>query len=257
MNWLILGTALFAGVILLLRWFIGAEPKIIFRMLKWTGLMLAVLFAVMLLLSGRLAWLWVALVGLLPWVSRLRMLGRFMRAARGPSKGRQSEVKTKFVIMRLDHDTGDMDGEVVLGPFTGQFLSNLSRDDVISMWRSAASDPQSASVLEAYLDRVHGDDWDRSRAGPTGEGSTSRGSTSGGSSGWGSRRSQAGPKGQGGGSMSVDEAYRILGLDTSATEAEIKRCHKDLMKKNHPDHGGSDYLASKINEAKELLLKMT
>ena len=250
MNWLILGTALFAGVILLLRWFIGAEPKIIFRMLKWTGLVLAVLFAVMLLLSGRLAWLWVALVGLLPWVSRLRMLGRFMRAARGPSKGRQSEVKTKFVIMRLDHDTGDMDGEVVLGPFTGQFLSNLSRDDVISMWRSAASDPQSASVLEAYLDRVHG-----SRAGPTGEGPTSGRSTSGGSSGWGSRRSQSGPKSQGGGSMGVDEAYRILGLDTSATEAEIKRCHKDLMKKNHPDHGGSDYLASKINEAKELLLK--
>jgi len=257
MNWLILGAALFTGVILVLRWLIGTEPKTILRMLKWTGLTVAVLFAVILLLSGRLAWLWVALVGFLPWVSRLRMLGRFMKASRGPSKGRQSEVKTRFVIMRLDHDTGDMDGEVLEGPFAGQFLSNLSRDDAILMWRSAASDPQSASVLEAYLDRVYGDDWDRSGAGPRGGASTSGRETGGGSSGWGSRRSQAGPRGQEGGPMNVDEAYRILGLDTSATEAEIKRCHKELMKKIHPDHGGSDYLASKINQAKELLLKTT
>jgi hypothetical protein len=255
MNWLILGAALFAGVVLVLRWFIGAEPKTILRMLKWTGLALAVLFAVMLLVSGRLAWLWVALVGLLPWISRLRMLGRFMKAARGPSKGRQSEVKTQFVLMRLDHDTGDMDGEVLQGPFAGQNLSNLSRDDVISLCRSAASDPQSVSVLEAYLDRVHGDDWDQGGAGSTGEGSAGGGSAGGRSSGWGSRQSQGGPRGQEGGPMGIDEAYSILGLDASATEAEIKRCHKELMKKVHPDHGGSDYLASKINEAKELLLK--
>lgn len=234
MTWLVLGSALLVGVVLVLRWFVGADPKTVLRLLKWTGLVLAVLFGLLLLVSGRLAWLWVALVGLLPWVSRLRALGRFARAARGPSGGQQSEVRTRFVLMRLDHDTGDMDGEVLQGPFAGRRLSELAMDEVVSLWRAAASDPQSVSVLEAYLDRVHGDGWDHGRAA--------------GSKDQASRQS---------GSMSVEEAYSVLGLDASATEAEIKRSHKELMKKVHPDHGGSDYLASKINEAKELLLKYT
>ena len=238
MTWLVLGVALLVGAILVLRWFVGADPKVILRVLKWTGLALAVLFGVLLLVSGRLAWLWVALVGLLPWVSRLRMLGRLAKAARGPSGGQQSEVRTRFVLMRLDHDTGDMDGEVLQGPFAGRNLSELTRDEVISLWRAAASDPQSVSVLEAYLDRVHGDAWDRGDAG--------------------ARDKRSRDKGSGrDGSMSVEEAYNILGLDTDATESEIKRSHKELMKKVHPDHGGSDYLASKINEARELLLKYT
>jgi hypothetical protein len=237
-TWLVLGAALLVGAILVMRWFVGADPKTILRVLKWVGLALAIMFGVLMLVSGRLAWLWVALVGLMPWVSRLRMLGRLAKAARGPSGGQQSEVRTRFVLMRLDHDTGDMDGEVLQGPFAGRNLSELTRDDVVSLWRDAASDPQSVSVLEAYLDRVHGDAWDRGGARPRGSGGQDK------------RPGQ-------GGAMTMEEAYNILGLDTDATEAEIKRSHKELMKKVHPDHGGSDYLASKINEAKELLLKFT
>jgi hypothetical protein len=230
-TWLILGAALLIGVILIVRWLVSADPKIIIRVLKWTGLSLAILFGVLLLVTGRLAWLWVAFVGLLPWLSRLRMLGRVAKAARGPSRGRHSEVKTRFVAMRLYHDTGDMDGEVLEGDFAGRRLSDLTQEEAVMVWREARGDDQSVKVLEAYLDRNYGEAWD-----DTGSASSTR------------QAAQGGP-------MSVEEAYKILGLDHGASEREIGQRHRDLMKKMHPDHGGSDYLASRINEAKETLLR--
>jgi len=54
---------------------------------------------------------------------------------------------------------------------------------------------------------------------------------------------------------SKNEAYNILGLDFDATKDDIISAHKELIRKNHPDKGGSDYLSSKINEARDILLK--
>jgi hypothetical protein len=179
---------------------------------------------------GDRAWLWVAFVGLLPWVSRLRMLGRLSKAARGPSRGRHSEVKTRYVAMTLHHDSGDMDGEVLEGEFVGRRLSGLTQEEIVMIWREARRDDQSVKVLEAYLDRTYGESW--------GDSGTADGSR------------QTAP----GGPMSLEEAYKILGLGPGASEQEIGQRHRDLMKKMHPDHGGSDYLASRINEAKDTLL---
>jgi hypothetical protein len=229
--WLVLGVSLVIGGILVLRWFVDADVKNVLRFARWTGIGLVVLAGVFLLISGRLAWLWIVAMGLLPWISRFRMLRRVAQAARGPRGGNQSQVETRFVTMTLDHDSGDMDGKVREGPYAGQRLSAMNLEDLVALYRAALeADVQSASVLESYLDRFHGDGWrgdgDAGGAAPAGDD----------------------------GPMTKAEAYRILNLAPGASKAEINQSHRDLMKKMHPDHGGSDYLAAKINEAKEKLL---
>ncbi len=57
------------------------------------------------------------------------------------------------------------------------------------------------------------------------------------------------------GVMAIDEAYKILGLSRVATDTEIIEAHRKLILKNHPDRGGSSYLAAQINLAKDILLK--
>ncbi len=233
MPWLVLGISLLIGGFLVLRWFVGADPKTILRVLRWTGIGGALLLILALAVSGRFSWLWLALVGILPWVSRLRMLQRILRQARGPSQGNQSRVDTRYVAMTLDHDSGDMDGQVLEGEFAGRRLSDMSLEQLLELLSEVgAVDGQSASVLQAYLDRAHGEAW-RERAEAGGE--QARGTAS-------------------QGNMTVEEAFRVLGLEPGALESEIRKNHRDLMKKLHPDHGGSDYLASKINEAKATLL---
>jgi hypothetical protein len=212
-----------------MRWFVDADVKKVMRFARWTGVGLLVIAGVFLLISGRLAWLWVVAMGVLPWISRIRMLRRFAQAARGPRPGNQSRVDTRFVAMTLDHDTGDMDGEVREGPYAGRQLSQMTLEELVALYHTArAADAQSASVLESYLDRFHGDSW---RGGKEHDDKETV---------------HDGP-------MTKAEAYRILNLAPGASKDEINKSHRDLMKKMHPDHGGSDYLAAKINEAKEKL----
>lgn len=243
MQYFILGIALLVALLFLGRWFVDAEPRKVAAVVKWGGLGVLGAVALLLLMSGRIG-LILLLVPLIFW---LRRLFQRVRAAQGPSAGQSSEVRTRFLRMTLDHDSGAMDGEIIDGKHTGQLLSQLPLPELLDLLQDyRIADLQSASVLEAYLERTH-PDW-REPAGQTGgqddtgaeEARTRRGT------GQGGRR--------GGGGMSREEALEILGLEEGAGPEAIREAHRRLMQKLHPDHGGSNYLAAKLNQAKDLLL---
>ncbi|WP_245615709.1 DnaJ domain-containing protein [Afifella pfennigii] len=154
---------------------------------------------------------------------------------RGAVKGggqRRSSVRSAGLEMSLDHETGALDGRVLVGRHEGRLLSQMSFTELRDLAGELAGDEESLRLLEGYLDRAHPrwrddmeTDADRGR-GPAG----------------------------GAGGMSAQEAYEILGLEPGAGETEIRDAHRRLMKQVHPDRGGSAALAARINQAKETLL---
>ncbi len=145
--------------------------------------------------------------------------------------GQKSRVATEVLAMELDHDSGKMTGQVLSGPLKGAVLEEMNPGDLQSLYAYCAkASDQSLSLFEAWLDRNKPEWrelWEKT-------GNSRRTSTS---------------------VMSRDEALSVLGLQVGATREDIKNAHRRLMKDFHPDRGGSDYLAAKINEAKDLLLQ--
>jgi DnaJ-domain-containing protein 1 len=134
----------------------------------------------------------------------------------------------------LDHDSGEMNGDVLMGRFEGRTLRTLSLAELLVLLGEARHDEDSVQVLTAYLDRYHGDRWRDEAASQDAHG-----------------RSGGAPKN---GTMSREEAYEVLGLAPGADAVAVKAAHHRLMSKIHPDLGGSTYLAAKINQAKDVLL---
>lgn len=236
--WFILGVCVLAGLILLSRWFGRADPKVVARAIKIALLFVGGGIVIAIVAGGRFALVSMILGAVLPAIMRWRAILRMIRSAQGPSSGQQSEVGSRYLRMSLDHDTGVMSGMVLEGDYRGRELSELSADELLDLLRQCrADDPQSASLLEAWLDRTQPDlDWRAAMAG----GGQAHGSD---------RAARAGDS-----QMTRAEALRILGLEEGADDKTIKDAHRRLVQKLHPDHGGSSYLAARINEAKDFLL---
>ncbi len=236
---LMYGAAAVFAVWWLSKVFARSNTAALARALKVAGGVLALGAAGVLGLRGRIDMAFL-LAGLASWLlgwSIFRMPGFGALPGFGPraapSPGRVSRVRSAMIEMELDHDTGAMAGTVLAGAYTGRRLDEMREPELQALLAEcAARDADALRLLEAYLDRRFPGwrvDADRDEdPGPD-------------------RHAKAG-------AMTEEEAYQILGLEPGASTEEIRRAHRTLMKKLHPDQGGTTYLAARVNGAKEILL---
>jgi hypothetical protein len=148
----------------------------------------------------------------------LQMLSRF--------KTSPSQFRTGALLVEINFSTKHMDGEVLQGEYAGKRLSELSVKQLQSLSEALrATDRESFVLLQAYMLR-------------NGAGSASN--------------EDFQPNSFS--DISNDEAYKLLGLEPNAPKEDVIKAHKRLMQRLHPDRGGSDYLAAKINAAKDQLI---
>jgi hypothetical protein len=146
------------------------------------------------------------------------------------SAGQTSHVRSAVIEMELDHDTGNMRGRILSGRYEGVTLDALDVPTLAAL--AGEIDEESRALLIAYLDR-RSPRWREDTNADAAAGQSASRSTK----------------------MTEEEAYQILGLQPGANAQEIGRAHRLLMKKLHPDQGGSTFLAARVNEAKDILLR--
>lgn len=222
--------------------FVNVKPSTLARAIRTFTTTFAALAGTGLLLTGRFG---LALMTLIAAVMAIRALkggmlggapgGFGQDSGSGPS-GKTSDIATDMLAMQLDHRTGDLEGEVLKGHFAGRTLASLGLQDLLAFLMACQrDDPRAVPLLETYLDRQH-PDW-RSEAGVDGD-----------------QHGEGQDQAASGGAMDVATACSILDVEPEASDDDIKAAHRRLMKKFHPDHGGSGYLAAKLNQAKDVLL---
>lgn len=229
------------------RWFRKKQQTLSKAELAKIVVMILLAVCVVLAATGKAHWLAVFAAGAVALLQRsLPMLIRFFpmlqhlyktnqqkTASQSSHSGNQSRVQSEILLMILDHDSGQLDGEILKGVFGGKQLSELDIAQLKEFYIFCRQeDPESEQLLSAYMQKRFGDAWQHS--GPKYEDYASASSTE----------------------MSEREALEILGLQEGVGKDEIVKAHRKLMQKLHPDRGGSDYLAAKVNEAKQVLLNV-
>lgn len=224
MHALLLGFAALVIVLFALHSFTGANTGRLARHIRMAVGVIIMAVAAALMLRGAAGYA-IPLATFALWL----LIRRGGGGATAVPSGQTSQVRTSHLEMELDLESGAMYGRVLKGVFEGRDIETMAPAELALLWQDCRfEDPQSAQLIEAYLDRIH----------PT----------------WREDMARAEAEVGAGGRMTVEEAYEILGLRPGASAEDIRKAHRDLMKKMHPDRGGSSYLATKINEAKDLLL---
>lgn len=231
MIWIALGGLTLAALLLLAYGFANATIEQVKRAAVVVAAILGLGLLALFLLTGRgFQALW-SLVLFGPLVLRTLRSWRAARSfARGgrASPGGASTVETATLSMWLDHDSQTMAGEVKRGRFAGRAMGGLALPELLALLAECqADDAESVPLVEAWLDRVE-PAWREAE-------------------GAGATPPRTGP-------MTRAEALAVLGLADDVTETEIRTAHRRLMMAAHPDQGGSDWLAARLNEARDVLL---
>lgn len=220
--------------LLLLLWalnrFAVANPALLARQLRITGGLAALAVGGVLALRGLMGYaVWLIAAGV--WLLMGNVRPAWLGGGSGQGAAQASRVSTDHLDAELDHASGALYAEIRKGLHAGRRLDDLRPAEVAALWQEwQFTDPPSAQILETWLDRAH----------PTWRDDVSA--------------QGAGPRTNSGTAMSRAAALDILGLGPDAGEDDIRRAHRELMMKVHPDRGGSHALAAQINAAKEVLL---
>ncbi len=232
---LLLGIALAALLWWLAKGYARSDKAAVTQALKVVGGLAALGLAAVLGAKGRID-MALLLGGFGAWAlgwGALNLPGPWRRIIPGGIPPRSSRIRSAMIEMEIDHATGRMEGAVLAGTLAGRRLSSLDHSALRRLHdECSALDSEGLALLEAYLDRrfarwredAQGDRDTRTRV-----------------------HAHAGV-------MSKDEAYQILGLQPGAGLDEIQKAYRTLMKKLHPDQGGTAYLAARVNQARETLL---
>lgn len=236
MSWVFLGALGIIAALWLIYALRNMDRRLLMQSLRWIVGGVAAVVAAAALLFRRIDI--AMIVGAVAASVLLRgRLGQFSFDSIGGGASNSSKVRSRYLAMELDHDTGELGGRVVDGQFAGWDLMDLGETETRALIDEIGHDSESINLLESWLD-------------------TNR-------AGWREYFAEAdagmgtGPEpGNNNGSARDprSEAYAVLGLKPGASEEEVKAAHRELMKGVHPDRGGSEFLAAKINEARDLLL---
>ena len=232
-NFLFIFFGIAALVLVLLFFFLNSSPARLRRIFAWALGFILLGIVVFFLYRTNGSFLWTLLFVLLPLFMRIKgilsQIRNFTKTARGPSEGQSSSVQTEFLEMTLEHDSGKMTGIVKKGRFSGNRLEKLNLDELVQLLEEARDDPKTIQLLENFLEINHGAEW-RTRESSHKYTSNSL-------------------------EMDIDQALEILGLAPNPTKSQIIDAHRKLILANPPDRGGSTFLATQINKAKEVLLQ--
>ena len=215
------------------RFLARLDAKALDRLIKLGASGFVLLSAVVVFLRGHAEVALLLLGGGIYLFNLARVPTRAKPRAAGPRADWQ-RVRSAMIEMEFDRASGAMRGLVLAGPSEGARLDRLTRSQCEALYAACRTvDREGARLLEAYFDRRFAG-WREAGQGDR--------------DAWRERARHPNR-------MTEEEAHQVLGLSPRPSRDDIVRAHRSLMKKLHPDQGGSTDGAARVNEAKEVLMR--